>query len=232
MRSWPRDRPLPARRRDHSVAIGIASSGRAGTIALQECDRRAAGAIQRSRTAEFGRLRQRPEFAEPSILSKHDYILRRHGPYRGSLRLRSPGCRLARRRGHLIAAGTRAAPTRPIRKRGSAWVGRAALIGRSRVPRADRAATDPADRDGVRVLLFDLADRPTEPGELASGRDGDDGVALGALLEPALRSGRPACLTPAPTTPPHRRPRPPSHTHRPPALDHTQQRRETETARC
>ena len=186
----------------------------------------------RSRLLRLGRLRQRPEFAEPSILSKHDYILHRHGPYRGSLRPRSPGCRLVRRRGHLIAAGIRAAPTRPIRKRGSAWVGRAALIGRSRVPRADRAATDPADRDGVRVLLFDLADRLTEPGELASGRDGDDGVALGALLEPALRSGRPACLTPAATTPPHRRPRPPSHTHRPPALDHTQQRRETETARC
>ena len=42
-------------RHDRGVAIGIASSRRAGTIALQECDRRAAGAIQRSRTAEFGR---------------------------------------------------------------------------------------------------------------------------------------------------------------------------------
>ena len=43
---------------DRGVSIGIASSGRAGTIALQECDRRAAGAIRRSRTAEFGRLQK------------------------------------------------------------------------------------------------------------------------------------------------------------------------------
>ena len=187
----------------------------------------------RSRLLLLGGLRQRPQFAEPSILSKHDYILRRHGPYRGSPGPRSPGCRLARRRGHLIATGTRAAPTRPIRKRGSAWVGRAALIGRSRVPRADRAATDPADRDGGRVLLFDLADRPTEPGELASGRDGDDGVALGALLEPGvtLRStGVFDSGSDNPSTPASAAAGNPSH--RPPALDHTQQRRETETARC
>jgi hypothetical protein len=37
------------------VAIGIAGSGRVGTIALQECDRRPAGAVGRSRTAEFWR---------------------------------------------------------------------------------------------------------------------------------------------------------------------------------
>jgi hypothetical protein len=42
-----------------NVAIGIAGSGRVGTIALQECDRRPAGAVQRSRTAEFGRKRSR-----------------------------------------------------------------------------------------------------------------------------------------------------------------------------
>lgn len=32
--------------RHRDVAIGIAGSGRVGTIALQECDRRAAGAIR------------------------------------------------------------------------------------------------------------------------------------------------------------------------------------------
>jgi hypothetical protein len=39
--------------------IGIAGSARVGTIALQECDRRAAGAVRRSRTAEFGRKQSR-----------------------------------------------------------------------------------------------------------------------------------------------------------------------------
>ena len=43
-------------RDDRVVAIGMARSGRHWTIALQECDRRAAGAVRRSRTAEFGRL--------------------------------------------------------------------------------------------------------------------------------------------------------------------------------
>ncbi len=38
----------------------------------------------------------------------------------GRPRPRSPGCRLARGSGHLIAAGTRAAPTRPQREPGSA----------------------------------------------------------------------------------------------------------------
>jgi hypothetical protein len=44
---------------DRDVAIGIAGSGRVGTIALHECDRRAGGAVRRSRTAELGRLRAR-----------------------------------------------------------------------------------------------------------------------------------------------------------------------------
>src|ERR1035438_7487933 len=43
-------------RDDRVVAIGMARSGRHWTIALQECDRRAAGAVRRSRTAELGRL--------------------------------------------------------------------------------------------------------------------------------------------------------------------------------
>jgi hypothetical protein len=38
---------------ERSVAIGIAGSGRVGTIALRECDRRAAGAVRRNRAAEF-----------------------------------------------------------------------------------------------------------------------------------------------------------------------------------
>jgi hypothetical protein len=37
------------------VAIGIASSGRVGTIALRECDRRAAGVVRRDCAAAFGR---------------------------------------------------------------------------------------------------------------------------------------------------------------------------------
>ena len=71
--------------------------------------------------------------------------------------------------------------------------------------------------------------RARSPAPLVATRDR---LAGGRHPAGRLRCGRPACLTPAPTSPPHRRPRPPSHTHRPPALDHTQQRRETETARC
>src|SRR5205823_13859073 len=53
------DRSSAGRRVDDSlVAEAIAGSGRVGTIALQECDRRAAGALRRSRTAEFGRMRR------------------------------------------------------------------------------------------------------------------------------------------------------------------------------
>ena len=39
------------------VAIGIAGWRPVGTIALEECDRHAAGAVRRNRTAEFGRYR-------------------------------------------------------------------------------------------------------------------------------------------------------------------------------
>ena len=67
------------------------------------------------------RSRQRREFAGSSIPSKHDPVLRRHGRYRRSPRSRSLGCRLARRSGHLIATGTRAAPTRPSRQRRRRW---------------------------------------------------------------------------------------------------------------
>jgi hypothetical protein len=38
-----------------ATAIGIVGSERVGTIGLQECDRRAASAVRRSRAAEFGR---------------------------------------------------------------------------------------------------------------------------------------------------------------------------------
>jgi hypothetical protein len=52
-RAWV---PTGPNRHDRDVAIGIVSSGHVGTIALRECDRRAAGAVRRSRTAEFGRM--------------------------------------------------------------------------------------------------------------------------------------------------------------------------------
>ena len=65
-----------------------------GTIALRQCDRRAGGAVRARRTAEFGRLRQRPEFAGPPIPSNHDHVLRRHRPYQGSPRPRSPAVSL------------------------------------------------------------------------------------------------------------------------------------------
>jgi hypothetical protein len=48
----------PAEANASSVAIGIAGSRPVGTIALRECDRRAGGAVRRSRTGEFGRLRK------------------------------------------------------------------------------------------------------------------------------------------------------------------------------
>ena len=60
------------------------------------------------------------------------------------------------------------------------------LIGESRVPRACRAATDPAD--GMfgcdRVGSLDLGDRPAESGELAGSGDRDDRPAFATLLEP------------------------------------------------
>ena len=55
--AWRSGRATNHRADDSSVAIGIASSRPVGTIALEECDRRVAGAVQRSRTAEFGRIR-------------------------------------------------------------------------------------------------------------------------------------------------------------------------------
>ena len=49
------------------VAIDVANSRPGETIALPECDRRAAGAVRPSNTAESGRMRQRPAFAAPQI---------------------------------------------------------------------------------------------------------------------------------------------------------------------
>ena len=62
-------------------------------------------------------IAQRARFAERPIPSKHNHVLHGHGPYRGTLRPRSPGCRLATRSGHLVPAGTRAAPYRPDEQR-------------------------------------------------------------------------------------------------------------------
>ena len=69
-----------------------------------------------------GRLRQRPELAGRPTPSTHDHALRRHGPYRGWPRPRSPGCRLAWPSGHLVAARTLAAAYRPFLKPGAGWV--------------------------------------------------------------------------------------------------------------
>ena len=76
-----------------------------------------ASALARRRpTPAAGRLRQRARFAGRPIPSKHNHGLRGHGPDRGTARPRSRGCRLARRSGHLVPAGTRAAPYRPLRQ--------------------------------------------------------------------------------------------------------------------
>ena len=64
-----------------------------------------------------GRLRQRPELAGRPTPSKHNHVLRRHGPYRGWPRLRSSGCRLGWPSGHLVAARTLAAAYRPKHQR-------------------------------------------------------------------------------------------------------------------
>ena len=50
--------PVDANPRHRLVAIGIAGSGRLGTIALQVCDRGAAGAVRSRRNAEVGRQRK------------------------------------------------------------------------------------------------------------------------------------------------------------------------------
>ena len=54
----------------------------------------------------------------------------------GPLRPRSPGCPLARRSGHLVPAGIRALPYRPLRKRIPACRNASALAGRSACRRA------------------------------------------------------------------------------------------------
>jgi hypothetical protein len=59
---------------------------------------------------------KRPRACRTADPSKHDQILRTHGPCRGSLRPRSPGCRLAGRSDHLIADGPWAVPNRPGRQ--------------------------------------------------------------------------------------------------------------------
>ena len=71
----------------------------------------------RSATPGFEPLRQRARFAGRPIPSKHNHVCVGTGRSEGPLRPRSPGCRLARRSGHLVRAGTRAAPFRPIQQR-------------------------------------------------------------------------------------------------------------------
>jgi hypothetical protein len=70
-----------------------------------------------------GPSRQRPSVCWTADSGEHDQILRTHGPCRGSLRPRSPGCRLAGRSGHLIADGPRTARFRPDRYRFSPGAG-------------------------------------------------------------------------------------------------------------
>ena len=105
----------------------------------------------RPRTPGCSRLRQRPEFAGQPIASKHDRVLRRHGPIDGRHDPRSPSCRLARRSGHLIAAGTRAAPFRPLQApdQPSGWLplaqvkqGRGGCLWAKRVIHLTQAAED------------------------------------------------------------------------------------------
>jgi hypothetical protein len=67
------------------VAIGIADSGPIGTIALEECDR-ATGAIRRSCTAEFGRMRA-PAPPQPRIELQLVVEMVREPPARLEIRL-------------------------------------------------------------------------------------------------------------------------------------------------
>jgi hypothetical protein len=84
-------------------------------------------------------IAQRARFAGRPIPSKHNHVLHGHGPYRGTPRPRSRGCRLATRSGHLVPAGTGAAPYRPEHQRD---LGRAGLVqrhGRAAVERSGPA---------------------------------------------------------------------------------------------
>lgn len=58
------------------VAIGIASSGQVGAVALQECDRRAARAVRRSRTAESLRGSNLPGEHNPRLLPRNGSSVR------------------------------------------------------------------------------------------------------------------------------------------------------------
>ena len=84
-------RPAPGRdgRRDSDVALAIAPRSCELAIPFAKSTCQIAALV----TAPARRSRQCRQFAGPSIPSKHDHTLRRHGRYRRSPRLRSPSCR-------------------------------------------------------------------------------------------------------------------------------------------
>jgi hypothetical protein len=118
-------------------------------------------ATARPPCTRHGRRRQRPRVCWTADSSKHDHVLRTHGPCRGSLRPRSPGCRLAGRSGHLIADGPRAAPNRPLRasRRGQRRLLHPLAKERRRRLRPDRClcSVAAARGDGIGVPLGEFA---------------------------------------------------------------------------
>ncbi len=148
---------LSAVRHRRFLNVTIGSRHHATCLAERQSSRRAA----LGQTTAGGRLQQCPEFAGPPIPSKHDHVLRRHRPYRGSPRLDDRAIAWPGEAGHLVAADTRAAPTRPLRQRArcprsraAAWAapeckGWRRLTNRTRL-RISSFYPDPAIAIGVR----------------------------------------------------------------------------------
>ena len=125
-RSCPRRKQSSAPRADPRLADRSPSLGGCFRLVVPESGHVAGRLLERQsrcppppiETPASERLRQRARFAGRPIPSKHNHVLHGHGPYRGALRPRSRGCRLATRSGHLVPAATRAAPYRPDQERG------------------------------------------------------------------------------------------------------------------
>ena len=70
--------PAELRPDERNVAVGIASTGPFGTIALEECDRRRGAAAFWQAAAGFTRLRPSRPFAARRLLAAKGIASRRH----------------------------------------------------------------------------------------------------------------------------------------------------------
>ena len=124
-------------------------------------------------TAAARRSRPVPPVSGMLIPSKHDHGLLGTDGTDGRPRPRSPGCRLPRGSGHLIAAGTRAAPTRPQRVSRSARRRRPLCRGQavaSPTPTQASGLLEPRELSSTPSRLLTVARRTAAAGLPGRGR--------------------------------------------------------------